>query len=146
MKSKDKKILILLLLVSVPIGYLIMPKNYSQFSELITFLSILIGFQITALSILFNSRILKVLYDNKNKVYRTELHRLKSYFSYSIYFEIISIVALLILRDSYHFSLNEWTLSVYKSYLVLPIITGSVYCFLKISNDFFRIFVLPRNE
>ena len=146
MKSKDKITLIFLFLISGPVGYLIMPKSYSQFSELITFLSILIGFQITALSILFNSRILKVLYDKKNKVYRTELHRLKSYFSYSIYFEIISIVALLILRDSYLFSLNEWTLCVYKSYLVLPIITGSVYCFLKISNDFFRIFVLLRNE
>lgn len=146
MKSKDKKILILLLLVSLPIGYFIIPESYGQFSELITFLSILIGFQITALSILFNSRILKVLYDNKNDVYRTELHRLKSYFSYSIYFEIISIVLLLILQDSYHISFNEWKLSVYKSYLVVPIIAGSVYCFLKISNDFFRIFVLPRNE
>lgn len=146
MKSKDKKMLILLLLISIPIGYFIIPESYSQFSELITFLSILIGFQITALSILFNSRILTVLYDNKNNIYRTELHRLKSYFSYSIYFEIISIVALLILYDSYHFSINEWELSVYKSYFVLPVITGSVYCFLKISNDFFRIFVLPRNE
>lgn len=146
MKSNDKKILILLLLLSFPLGYFILPKCYGQFSELITFLSILIGFQITALSILFNSRILKVLYDNKNKVYRTELHRLKSYFSYSIYFEVISIVVLLILQDSYHFSIKDLEIEFYKSYLVIPIISGSVYCFLKISNDFFRIFVLPRNE
>jgi hypothetical protein len=146
MKSKDKKILIFLLLLSIPIGCFIMPKSYNQFSELITFLSILIGFQITALSILFNSRILKILYDNKNKVYRTELNRLKSYFSYSIYFEIVSIVVLLIMQDNYLFSIKEWEFGIYKSYLVLPIITGSVYCFLKISNDFFRIFVLPRNE
>lgn len=146
MKSKDRNILILLLLLSIPIGYFILPKSYNQFSELITFLSILIGFQITALSILFNSRILKILYDNKNKVYRTELHRLKSYFSYSIYFEVTSIVVLLIFQDSYSYSFKNWDLSLYKSYFVLPIITGSIYCFLKISNDFFRIFVLPRNE
>lgn len=146
MKGRDRKVLILILLLSILIGYFIMPESYGQFSELITFLSILIGFQITALSILFNSRILKVLYDSKNNIYRTELHRLKSYFSYSIYFEIISIVVLLILRDSYIVSFNEWQLNFYKSYLVIPIITGSVYSFLKISNDFFRIFVLPRNE
>lgn len=146
MKSKDMRILVLLLLLSFPIGYFIMPESYSQFSELITFLSILIGFQITALSILFNSRILRVLYNNKNDVYRTELHRLKSYFSYSIYFEIISIVVLLILRESYNISINEFKLSLYKSYLVIPIIAGSTYCFLKISNDLFRIFILPRNE
>lgn len=146
MRGKDKTMLILLLLLSILIGYFIIPKKYNQFSELITFLSILIGFHITALSILFNSRILKVLYDKKNKLYRTELHRLKSYFSYSIYFEIISIVVLLILHDSYYFSIKELELRFYKSYVVLPIVIGSVYCFLKISNNLFMIFVLPRNE
>lgn len=146
MKGKDKKYLVLILLLSIMIGYFVIPKSYNQYSELITFLSIMIGFQITALSILFNSRILKVLYDKKNKDYRTELHRLKSYFSYSIYFEIISTVTLLIFQNSYVVCIMEREIILYKSYLVMPIITGSVYCFLKISNDLFRIFILPRNE
>ena len=146
MKGKDKIIFLLILIFSILTGYFIISNYYGQFSELITFLSILIGFQITSLSILFNSRILKILYINKNKYYKNELYRLKSYFSYSIHFEIISIVSLLILKDKYEFTIWNLGMVFYKSYLVLPIISGSVYCFLKISNYFFKIFILPRNE
>lgn len=146
MKGIDKTYFILILLLSIPIGYLILPKYYGQFSDLITFLSILIGFQITAISILFNSRIVNVLYDNKNKSYKTELHRLKSYFKYAINYELISVVLLLTFPKEFSFSIFDYQLIFYKSYFVLPIILCSIFCFLKISNEFFRIFILPRNE
>jgi len=146
MKGKDRIFLIIIIALSFPLGYFIVPNCYKQYSELITFLSILIGFQITAISILFNSRILNTLYDNKNKFYGTELHKLKSYFKYSINFELTSIIIMLLLPSfiSFHIFNKEFFLS--KSILVLPTISGSVYCFLKISNELFRIFVLPRNE
>lgn len=145
-KGIDNIIFYLIIIASLILGYFVIPSCYNYYSELITFLSILIGFQITALSILFNSRILKVLYDKKDKTYKTELHRLKVYFAYSIYFEITSIILLLVLQNEYEFTIINYDICFYKSFLVLPIIFGSVYCFLKISNDFFRIFVLPRNE
>lgn len=146
MKGIDKTYFILILLISIPIGYLILPKCYEQFSDLITFLSILIGFQITAISILFNSRIVNVLYDNKNKSYITELHRLKAYFKYAINYELISVVLLLTFPKEFPLSIFNHQIMFYKSYFVLPIILGSIFCFLKISNEFFRIFILPRNE
>ena len=49
---------------------------------------------------------------------RTDLHRLKSYFSYSIYFEIISIVALLILRDLFYHLIQEELTKEIKAHLL----------------------------
>ena len=146
MKGFDKLILFLITGLSFPLGYFIIGDTYKNYPELITFLSILIGFQITSLSILFNSKILKALYDNKIKLYRTELHRLKEYFKYSVYFGVISIFLILILKDCYSITLFKKELCLFKSILVFPIINGSIYCFYKIANELFRIFVLPRNE
>lgn len=146
MKGKDSICFLIIIGLSFPVGYFIVPNCYKQYSEIITFLSILIGFQITAISILFNSRILNTLYDNKNKVYGTELHKLKVYFKYSINFELTAIVLMLLLPNFINFCIINKEIYLSKSLLVLPTITGSVYCFLKTSNELFRIFILPRNE
>lgn len=146
MKGKDRIFFLIIIGLSFPVGYFIVPNCYKQYSELITFLSILIGFQITAISILFNSRILNTLYDNKNKIYGTELHKLKAYFKYSINFELTAIVLMLLLPNFINFCIINKEIYLSKSLLVLPTITGSVYCFLKTSNELFRIFILPRNE
>lgn len=134
MKGKDLTIFWILLIISFIIGLNIFNNNYKDYSDIITFLSIMIGFKITSLSILFNSPLKKSLYDRKNTDYKTELHRLKDFYKHSLYFEVISVVFLFLVP-------SEW-----KYILVLPIITGTVYCFYKTTSELLAIFVYPTNE
>lgn len=146
MKGIDRVLFYAILSLTSVLGWFIVSPCFKLYSELITFLSILIGFQITSISILFNSRILNVLYSSKNKVYQTDLHKLKAYFNNSIYFCLLSVVVLLLLPTCFNFTIRGYNIFIPKSILVLPILGGSTFGFIKISNELFRIFLLPRNE
>lgn len=134
MKGWDLKIFWLVLICSFIIGGYIFDKTYNEYSNIITFLSIMIGFKITSLSILFNSPLKKSLYDRKNLDYGTELHRLKDFYKHSLYFEVISVALLFLITSDM------------KYILVLPIIAGSIYCFYKTTRELLNIFVYPTNE
>ncbi|AJI55438.1 putative membrane protein [Francisella philomiragia] len=134
MKGVDIILFWIILIVSFFIGYYIFDTNYNGYSDIVTFLSIMIGFKITSLSILFNSPLKKTLYDRKNIKYGTELHRLKAFYEHSLYFDVVSVVLLFLI------------VSPYKYIIVLPIIFGSIYCFYRTSKELLKIFVYPTNE
>jgi hypothetical protein len=142
MKGNDKIKFILIIVLSLIIGFFFSDKEFTSYSDIITFLSILLGFTITSISILFNSRILNLLFHKINKDYRTELHRLKDYFKSFLYFSLFSLVLLIICPDK----IQVFCIKFYRSYLIYPILFGSVYSVHKIAKDIFRIFVIPRNE
>lgn len=143
MKGTDLKKFFFLLILSIILGFFIF-SNFEAYSDLITFLSITIGFEITSLSIIFGSSLKKKLYDNYNKDYGTELHRLRSYYRFSIYFEIFSILLVFIIPDFEYKICSK--LAISKSIIVLPILSSSFYCLIKTCNDLFRIFVFPTND
>ena len=134
MKGLDLKLFWLVIISSFIIGLYLFDTKYNEYSNIITFLSIMIGFKITSLSILFSSPLKKSLYDRKNKDYGTELHRLKDFYKHSLSFEVISIIILFLM------------ISNNKYIFVLPIITGTIYCFYKTTNELLKIFVYPTNE
>ncbi len=134
MKGTDLKLFWLVLISSFIGGFYLFDDTYNEYSNIITFLSIMIGFKITSLSILFNSPLKKLLYDRKNLIYGTELHRLKDFYKHSLYFEVISITILFLI------------IPTLKYIFVMPIIAGTIYCFYKTTHELLKIFVYPTNE
>lgn len=65
----------------------------SMIQNFITFLSIIFGFYMTSLSVLYNSKYIKKLYDEIDSNRRTQrkIHTLKAYFSNSAYWSLGSI-------------------------------------------------------
>lgn len=115
-------------------------------SDAITFLSIIVGFQITSLSIIFNSKILHQLFSLPDRLYRTQLHRLSTYYKFAIIFESLSVIFLLIAGEA--FSINKFGLIIHfnKNCIATSILFGTLYCMYKVGTDLFTIFELPRNE
>ena len=147
MKGKDNIIFWILFVFSFIAGYWIFDVNFSRYSDLITFLSIMIGFKITSLSILFNSPLKKTLFDRKTKDYGTELHRLKDFYKHSIIFEVLSVVLLFIIPENIcSIVIKSNTLIIGRYLLVLSILIGVVFCFYKVYNDLLKIFAYPTNN
>jgi di/tricarboxylate transporter len=144
MKNKDLFIYIGIIIISTFLGYWTCDEEFNRYSEIVTLLSIIIGFEITSLSILFNSPLKRTLYDRNIKYYKTELHRLRDLYRFSIYVSLISVLLVILLPE---FSLTICkNMTIHKCIIVLPILSSSVYCFIKLCNDLFRIFVYPTNE
>ncbi|QKF82937.1 hypothetical protein CRV08_02295 [Halarcobacter ebronensis] len=133
MKSNDLYIFIAIIVFSIFLGNYIFDEEYKRYSDLINFLSIMIGFKIASLSILFNSPLKKTLYDRGNYLYKTELHRLKDFYKHALYYEVFSVCILFIDFPN-------------KYLIIMPIISGTVYCFYKITSELLRIFTYPTND
>ena len=147
LKGNDLRAFMLLIIVSGIIGTYIFDETFEGYSDLITFLSIVIGFTITSLSILFNSPLKKAMYDRQNSEYLTELHRLGAYYKFSLCFEVLSIFALFVIPDiSTKLNLRFLSVNIGKFSLVLPVVAGAIYCFMKVVNDLLKIFVYPTND
>lgn len=147
LKGNDLKIFILLLLMLTIFGTFVFDAKYDGYSDLITFLSIIIGFTITSLSILFNSPLKKAMYDRRNPLYLNELHRLGAYYKFSLCFEVLSIFIIFIFPEkSTTVNIKDILIHLGKFTLVLPIVGGTIFCFMKVVNDLLKIFVYPTNE
>jgi len=135
------------LLPALLVGKYLIEPSFNSYSDMITFLSIMIGFKITSLSIIFNSPLKKTLYDRKIKLYQTELHRLKSFYQHSIYFDVISVFLIFIVPvRTYTLNISQTDIMIGKYLLVIPILVGSFFCFYKVFGDLLKIFVYPTNE
>ncbi|MDR0307395.1 MAG: hypothetical protein LBI42_11240 [Chitinispirillales bacterium] len=149
MKGKDSTKFLIIVTISFVAGLFTFDENFDRYSDLITFLSIMIGFKISSLAILFNSPLRKKLWDANNvKPYETELHRIKDYYKHSIFFEMTSIILIFIIPEFWNIGLlrNFIYLDLGKQSIVFPILMGSAYCLYKICKDLFRIFTFPTNN
>lgn len=143
MKGKDLAIFVFWIVVG---GFLNLFYDFDiTQSDVITFLSIIIGFQVTSLSILFNSKILNRLFEAPDALYRTELHRLSSYYKFSIGFESLCTVALLLMHKI-TITLFNYSVIFNKNNVLPSVLFGTLYCMFKVAKDLFAIFELPRNE
>lgn len=98
---KKYKTLVILLFAIPIVGFMsvfINQDNSSAFGDIVTFLSIIIGFTITALSIIATSKISQELYNRESKRNnsKTLLHELVDEFKYSTIL-FTSIIALILL-------------------------------------------------
>ena len=148
MRERDLILFVIILLVAFVAGIFLIDKTCINYSDIITFLSIIIGFEITSLSILFNSPLKKKLFDNKLPRYKTELHRLAYYYKQSFVFGIISIMFIFLFPENLKLDICIKYMSIIlgKQSAIYPILAGVVYCFYKICKDLFRIFTFPTND
>lgn len=146
MKGKDKYILYILMATSLVLGYFIVSEKYDSYSDIITFLSIIIGFEITSLSVIFDNPIKDVLRNRKINLYKTELHRLRDFYNFSILTNIISVLIILLTPEfNYQFEICNYLIKTGNYLFVLPILICTVYCFLRLLYDLLQIFVYPIN-
>lgn len=146
MKGKDLIYFNIIIIISFIGGLFLFDDSFNGYSDLITYLSILIGFKISSLSILFSSPLRKKLWDTKNKSYKTELHRIKDYYKHSIVFETLSVIVIFMIPETLNIDLFCDVIHLGKQSAVLPILSGSAYCLYKTCKDLFRIFTFPTND
>ncbi|MCI5227418.1 MAG: hypothetical protein D3918_12355 [Candidatus Electrothrix sp. AX2] len=139
MKGKDLYSFYFVIIISIVISPFVFDKDFKKYSELITFLSIIIGFTITTLAIIYGSPLTTALYDSPDKNYYNKLKRLKHFFSHSIYFEILSIFLIFIYPEE----ITIKGIIIGKHLFILPILTGTLYCFYKIFKELLHIFSHP---
>lgn len=147
MRGKDNILFWTIIALSTIAGYFVFDVSFERYSDLIIFLSIMIGFEITSLSTLFNSPLKKTLFDRKIEKYGTELHRLKDFYKHSIIFEVLSVVLLFIIPENIcSIVIKSNTFVIGRYLLILPILLGVVFCFYKVYNDLLKIFAHPTNN
>ena len=147
MKGKDLVCFWIIIIISFLVGLFVFDNYFEGYSDLITYLSIMIGFKISSLAILFNSPLRKKLWDANNaKPYKTELHRIKDYYKHSIIFEVVSIILIFTIPKCLNIDLLHNAIHLGKQSIVFPILIGSTYCLYKICRDLFRIFTFPTNN
>ena len=145
MKDKKENIHFMIFLgISILIG-IIVDFSFLNESDFIVFISIILGFQITSVSILFNSRILLLFYNAKDSKYTNKLNRLASYYKSSIFFGFVSVVFVLFINPTW-ICLNLKYFSITKSSFYLLFFISPMFWFYKTTKLFFDIFVTPRNE
>jgi hypothetical protein len=145
-KGKDLTCFITIVAFSTMISPFVFDENFDRYSDLITFLSIMIGFTITSLATLYNSPIKKILYRSENIIYKNDLLRIKAFFGYSILFEMVSVLITFIFPEeiaAINFLGGHIVIGRYIT--VLPILTGTFYFFYRVFNDLMKIFSLPIN-
>ena len=147
MKGKDNILFWIIIAFSMIVGYWVFNISFKRYSDLTTFLSIMIGFKITSLSILFNSPLKKTLFDRKIRKYGTELHRLKDFYKHSLIFEVVSVLLLFIIPEHiYSILYNSQSIVIGRYLLVFPILTGVIFCFFKVYLNLLKIFTHPTNN
>lgn len=123
------------------IGVLFLSLVFSYFvdiqvdvSDIVTFLSIIMGFQITAFSLLFTSDTVKELYKHKSSYNPTitQKHELKNYYKLSFNTSIVSIFILLFVPKN---------LPSIGHLLYLPIVTLNCYTLYKTNQFLYKIFI-----
>lgn len=140
MYSKHIKYLVFIAISIFGILFLIdISISESLIQNFITFLSITFGFYMTSLSILYNSKYIKRLYEeiDPKKPTQRKIHTLKSYFKYSAYWSLFSIGALMIYSLLTKVQSNILVLnSFYESILVSVVFVNFIFIFL-----LFKVFV-----
>ena len=125
-----------ILILSVVYSYFIRPQFDT--TNVITFLSIIMGFQITAFALLFSSDTVHLLYKQKDKEFPqlTLKHRLKNYYKNSFNTLLISIIILLLCP-------SHWML---LNLVTLPIILVNSYMLYTTNEYLYKIFIKEKEH
>lgn len=111
----------------------------SLMQNFITFLSITFGFYMTSLSVLYNSKYIKKLYDeiDPKKPTQRKIHTLKNYFKNSAYWSLFSIGLLMTYSLIARMENNALSLNIFfESLLVSIIFVNFIFLFL-----LFKVFI-----
>jgi len=141
MMYKIHKIYLFLAIVIICIFNYVVNISISEslIQNFITFLSITFGFYMTSLSVLYNSKYIKKLYLEIDKIKPTQrkIHTLKTYFTNSAFWSLFSIFILMIYSlvvkvDKNILVMNQF----FETILIITVFINFVFIFL-----LFKVFV-----
>ncbi|MBQ8785341.1 MAG: hypothetical protein IJZ59_04785 [Alphaproteobacteria bacterium] len=115
-----------------------------DYSAIITFISVIVGFLCTGFSILFNSAFIDSLYhikDDENKQISLK-HRIKNYFLFAFKYSIFSVMILLLYPES----IDIYGLKLWKQYFVIPIVVSNSMLYLIFINYLSKIFIKNKGK
>ena len=134
MRSEHIKILFLVFIgIFIICLFVDVSISESLMQNFITFLSITFGFYMTSLSVLYNSKYIKRLYDEIDPKIPTQrkIHTLKNYFNNSAYWSLFSIGLLIVYSLLTVVNQNILTLNLFfESVLVSVVFVNFVFMFL----------------
>ncbi|WP_279034433.1 hypothetical protein [Lactobacillus intestinalis] len=136
---------ILIWLISSYVVGVCLNIGVSNKSDLITFLSIMVGFFMTALSLLFSSPLYKVLQKRDREGYPNKWIEIVDKYSIATIFSIISVLVLLINIKVHPFYILRFKIIVQVSKIYFSITTVSIYLFIDISLVLFKNLKFPIN-
>ena len=143
MYKRDKKQIIILIILSFSFNLFFDLKSIKISNDILTIMSILLGFYITAISTLFGSKIIKEYGQlrDSNISYQTKLGTLLKYFKSSVYTAFFTIFFSLIFSlfkgKNYlkEFHLNELASAILTSSTIV-----SLFLFYLLIKIFFALF------
>lgn len=142
-RIKDRHIILISIIVLILLSIFFIDFSFVEISNLTVFISIITGYQITSVSILYNSRILHILHKERDREYLNLLNRVAFYYKNTIFSGIIFVLYLIFIPEFKinfkYFIINNSSFYVAFSFYIL-------YYFVKVNLIFFKIFVIPRNE
>ena len=125
------------------IGYMSIEKDITNYSNLIIFITFMIGFDLISIATLMHSKVKKILYDRKRGGGSTDLHMLRDFFKYSIAFKTLFILIMFLFPYD-NITLYGFVLGKYL--LFSPALFGTIYLFHVLIHILLKIFVYPVNE
>ena len=97
LSKKDRSIFLSIIFICLVLSYCFKSTFYAKNEFIITIVTVIIGFILTAIAIIFSSSLRKELYDQKSKGYESLWHRLIS-ICYSIFiFNLLFVGAIAVL-------------------------------------------------
>lgn len=120
--------------------------SVSNKSDLINFLSIMIGFFMTALSLLFSSPLYTVLLGKERKGYPNKWIEVVDKYSIAITFSMAFILILLVEYKIPELSIAKYKITLQKEKLYFSMTCVSIYLFSDISWVLFKNLKFPVNQ
>ena len=140
MDRKDKLIILIILLILTPLFYFCNFDYKTDFySNVITFLSIMIGFTLTSISVLYNTNFRKNFSKMPNKKGTNILCDLGHYYKMHIYFSVL-LVVFYMLEDLIIQSNNFLT---FISCINIPLLFVNIYITYILVKFFIKLFTNP---
>ncbi len=121
-------------------------KNFDYYEAIISLISIITAFNITAIALLYNAQnILGKLYQQEDKKHDNKLNLLSKTFKYSFIVNMISIIFLLLFPDSVSFDIlfTEKSFELNKYIFVPFIVFLNCYKWYQVLDILLFIFALP---
>lgn len=144
MYKLDKFIFTILIAIGCFFSFFLGLKFPCDFvSNLITFVSIIMGFQMSAFTMLFSSKLVKDLYNIKDIENSTITlkHRLKNYFKTSFNCSLISVLVLLLCNININMKILGYNFILNSSYFFCSIIFANIFCFCRLNYFLYKIFI-----
>lgn len=143
MDKKDKLIIVIILLILSPLFYFCNFDYKSNFySNVITFLSIITGFTLTSISVLYNTNFRKNFSKMANKKGTNILCDLGHYYKIHIYYSILLV--LFYMLEDLIFQSNNF--STFISCVNIPLLFINIYITYILIKFFIKIFTNPSYE